>query len=94
MDYVLRYPLTSSDVDFINNSSMDIEIHNPDVTGNDSGWCDAATGCRMVMHGDRAIFRNVSEPDLLMLKLKYDNRIKELHDGIKSIYNIDKDPRL
>ena len=90
MDYILRYPLTSDDIDFINNSSMEIEIHNPDVTGNDSGWCDMETGQRLVMHNDRAIFRNVSEPDLLMLKLKYDDRIKELHDGLKSIYNIDR----
>jgi len=90
MDYILRHPLTADDVDFINNSSMEIEIRNPNVTGNDSGWCDAATGNRLVMHGDRAVFRNVSSPDLLMLKLKYGNRIKELHDGFKSIYNIDK----
>ena len=90
MDYILRYPLTSDDVDFINNSSMDIEIHNPTITGNDSGWCDAATGQRLVTHGDRAIFHNVSEPDLLMLKLKYGDRIKELHDGLKQIYEIDQ----
>jgi len=89
MDYILRYPLTSNDIDFINNSSIDIEIYNPTVTGNDSGWCDAATGQRLVMHGDRAIFRDVSESDLLMLKLKFEDRIVELHDGMKSIYNID-----
>ena len=90
MDYILRYSLTSSDIDFINNSSIDIEIHNPDVTGNDSGWCDMATGARLVMNNDRAIFRNVSESDLLMLKLKFDDRLKLLHEGMKSIYNIDR----
>jgi hypothetical protein len=90
MDYILRYPLTADDVDFINRSSMDIEIYNPEIVGNDSGWCDAATGQRLVTHGDRAVFRNVSEPDLLMLKLKYDDRLKLLHDGMKSIYNIDR----
>lgn len=89
MDYVLRHPITSDDVDFINNSSIDIEIHNPNFTGNDSGWCDAATGHRIITITDRAIFRNVSGPDLLMLKLKYGNRIKELHDGMKSIYSIE-----
>jgi len=93
MDYILRYPLTEGDVDFINNSSMEIELHNPYVVGNDSGWCDAATGCRLITHGDRAIFRNVGEHDLLMLKLKYDNRLKELHDGLKSIYNIDREEK-
>lgn len=91
MDYILRYRLTSNDIDFINNSSMDIEIYNPDVTGNDSGWCDMTTGQRLVMHNDRAIFHNVREPDLLMLKLKFGNRIVELHDGMKSIYNIDRE---
>lgn len=89
MDYILRYRLTADDIDFINTSSMDIELYNPDVTGNDSGWCDMATGQRLVMHDDRAIFRNVSGPDLLLLKLKYDDRIKELTPGMKSIYNID-----
>jgi hypothetical protein len=93
MDYILRYPLTSGDVDFINNSSIDIEIYNPSVTGNDSGWCDAATGQRLVMGGDRAIFRNVGESDLLMLKLKYADRLKELHEGMKSIYNIDREEK-
>ena len=90
MDYILRYPLTSDDVDFINNSSIDIEIYNPTITENDSGWCDAATGQRLVTDGDRAIFRNVSDPDLLMLKLKYADRIRELHDGMKKIYQIDQ----
>ena len=79
------------DVDFINNSSIEIEIHNPTITTeNDSGWCDWDTGQRIVTHNDRVIFRNVSEPDLLMLKLKYQDRLKELHDGMKNIYNIDK----
>lgn len=90
MDYILRYQLTSDDIDFINNSSMDIELHNPTITGNDSGWCDYDTGQRLVTHNDRAVFYNVSEPDLLMLKLKFGDRIKELHDGFKSIYNIDR----
>lgn len=90
MDYILRYPLTADDVEFINRSSMDIEIYNPEIVGNDSGWCDGATGQRLVTHGDRAVFHNVSEPDLPMLKLKYDDRLKLLHKGMKSIYNIDK----
>jgi hypothetical protein len=93
MDYILRYSLTSGDVDFINNSSIDIEIYNPGVTGNDSGWCDMDTGQRLLMHSDRVIFHNVSEPDLLMLKLKFGNRLKKLHDGMKSIYNIDREEK-
>lgn len=90
MDYVLRYSITYGDIEFINNSSMDIFIYDPRVADNDSGWCDASTGHRIITGADRVIFRNVSEPDLLMLKLKYGDRIKELHDGMKSIYNIDK----
>jgi hypothetical protein len=89
MDYLLQYPLTEDDVDFINKSSIEIEIHNPDVVGNDSGWCDMDTGCRIITKRDRAIFRNVSEPDLLMLKLKFDYRLKQLHDDLKTIYNVD-----
>ena len=90
MDYILRYSITYGDIEFINNSSIDIEIYNPEVTGNDSGWCDASTGHRIVTGADRVIFRNVSDPDLTMLTLKFGDRIKELHDGMKSIYNIDK----
>jgi hypothetical protein len=89
MDYILQYPLTEDDVDFINRSSIEIEIHNPEVVGNDSGWCDMDTGCRIVTKCDRAIFRNVGEPDLLMLKLKFNDRLKLLHDGLKSIYAVD-----
>lgn len=89
MDYILQYALKSDDIDFINNSSMDIILHNPEVTDNDSGWCDMATGQRLVTPNDRAVFRNVGKNDLLVLKLKYGDRLRELHEGMKQIYKID-----
>jgi hypothetical protein len=72
---------------------MDIELYNPEVVGNDSGWCDATTGYRIITGTDRAIFHNVNEPNLLMLKLKYGDRLKPLHEGMKSIYNIDREEK-
>ena len=89
MDYILRRPLTEDDIDFINRSSVEVELHNTKVGSNDSGWCDMNTGCRIITRTDRAIFKNVSEPDHLMLILKFDDRLTPLHDGLKTIYNID-----
>lgn len=90
MDYILRYPLTSADVDFLNETTISWDLHNPSVTDNDSGWCDATTGTRLVTGGDRAVFRNVSQEDFTYLTLRYQDRLKTLHDGLKSIYNIDR----
>lgn len=78
MDYILRYPINSEDVDFLNETSYEYDIFNPTVVGNDSGWCDIATGGRIVTASDRVIFRNVSPQQLTLLKLKYTYRLKAL----------------
>lgn len=88
MDYLLKNPLTYDDVEFFYNSSFDWYLHNPDVTENDSGWCDATTGARMLMFNDRAVFKDVSKEELSILTLKYEDRLLPLHDGIKKIYMI------
>lgn len=88
MDYVLQHPLTTDDVDFLNETTLDFEIFNPHVeySENDSGWCDMATGARIISNSERVAFLSVSDEDLLLLTLKYHDRLKPLHNGFKKIY--------
>ncbi len=89
MDYILRYELTADDIEFLNMTSMDYDLHTPDKLGkNDSGWCDYSTGGYIVRKNDRAIFKNVSDIDLTFLTLKFGTRLKPLHKGMQEIYNV------
>jgi hypothetical protein len=96
MDYVLRRSLTESDVNFLNITTIEFELFDshglkPETQlGFDSGWCDATTGARIISERDRVRFNNVSPEELTLLVLKFGERLKELHDGMKRIYNIDK----
>ena len=87
MNYLLRYPINFDDVKFLTATSYDYELFNPTVTDNDSGWCDAGTGGRIVTGADRVIFRNVSPQQFTLLKLKYQDRLKLLTGTIYDIYN-------
>lgn len=88
MNLILRYPLTSDDLDFLNMTSIEYTIHRGDSMGdNDSGWCDMGTGAYIITRSDRAIFCNVSDSDLTFLNLKYDSRLKELTSTMENIYN-------
>ena len=88
MDYVLQYPITMDDVAFLNETTLAFEIFSPhDIEHkNDSGWCDMASGARIIDRDDRVAFLNVSKEDLLLLTLKYHDRLKPLHNGFKKIY--------
>ena len=94
MDYVLRGNLTETDIDFLNITSIKFEIFDthglkPETQlGFDSGWCDMATGARIISSRDRVRFNNVSDPELTLLTLKFGVRIKDLHSGMKRIYSI------
>ena len=89
MDYILRYELTSEDVEFLNITSIDYYLNTPDRLGpNDSGWCDYSTGGYIVSKNDRVIFKDVSDIDLTFLTLKFGSRLKELHSGMQEIYNV------
>jgi hypothetical protein len=91
MDYILRYELTSDDVEFLNITSIEYDLHTPDkLCENDSGWCDYSTGGYIVSKNDRAIFRNVTPEQETFLTLKYQDRLKELTQGFKDIYNVDE----
>ena len=90
MDYILRYELTSDDVEFLNITTIEYDLLTPDkLCENDSGWRDYSTGGYIVSKNDRAIFRNVTPEQETFLTLKYQDRIKELTPGFKDIYNVD-----
>lgn len=91
MDYVLQYQITEDDIDFLNNTSIKFEVFDShglksEADYNDSGWCDAATGARIIGVNDRVAFLNPSPEDLTLLTIKYYNRLKPLHNGFKKIY--------
>ena len=89
MDYILRYELTPEDIEFLNMTTMEYEIHNPFVdVENDSGWCDMGTNARIVNSNDRVIFRAPSEQQITFLQMKFGSRLKELHSGLREIYNV------
>lgn len=88
MDYVLQHSLTEDDVDFLNTTDIKFEVFNPndEYDKNDSGWRDMATGARLIGASDRVAFLNVGDEDLLLLTLKYHDRLKPLHNGFRKIY--------
>ena len=56
MDYILQNELTSDDVEFLNITSIEYDLHMPDkLCENDSGWCDYSTGGYIISKNDRAI---------------------------------------
>jgi hypothetical protein len=88
MDYVLQFPLDNNDIDFLNSTTINFEIFDPliEFNENDSGWCDMATGARIISDTHRVVFKDVSPEQLTFLTLKYYNRLKPLHNGFKKIY--------
>jgi hypothetical protein len=99
MDYILRYPLNSDDIDFLNITTIEYEIHDTKGTAalveanfnagmHDSGWCDHATNARIIHEKDRAIFKNVTDTQLTFLQMKFGGRLRVLTKGLSEIYNI------
>ena len=99
MDYLLRHRIEDADCDFLNSTSIKYDIVDSQKTTLtklatdvdemfDSGWCDMATGARIVSERDRVVFRNVSAQDHTLLLLKFGTRIRELHKGFKQIYRV------
>ena len=87
MDYVLKHSLTSNDIDFLNETTLDFAIiTNNHQVESDSGWRDAATGARIINANDRAVFKNVAPADVTLLTLKYGDRVSILHNGLARIY--------
>lgn len=88
MDYILRFSLTSEDIEFLNETSIDWDMYKHNLlSDNDSGWCDYSTGGYLVTAQDRAIFKDVSQSELTFLTLKYGIRLKQLTSDMQGIYN-------
>ncbi len=99
MDYVLQFPLESEDIDFLNATSIEYKVFNTHglktetIFEPDSGWCDMATGARIIGKDDRVAFLNVTPEQLTYLTMRYYNRLKPLHNGFKKIYKYKADIR-
>lgn len=98
MDYLLRFPIEDVDCDFLNSTSIKYDVVDAhkdtitklatdvdDILG--SGWCDMATGARIVDERDRVVFRDVSPQELTLLLIKYPKRLKKMTGGFRSIYD-------
>ncbi len=68
--YLLNRKILSDDIDFLNSTDIDYDIRT-DLGPNDSGWCDAATGARIVTASDRVVFYPATAEEEVFLKLKY-----------------------
>ena len=95
MNYVLKRALSESDINFLNETTIKFEIFDthglkPETKiGYDSGWCDASTGARIIGKNDRAMFKNVSEPESTLLLLKFGNRLLEMNPQLNKIYSVE-----
>lgn len=68
--YLLNRKILSDDIDFLNSTDIDYDIRT-DLSPNDSGWCDYATGARIVTASDRVVFYPATAEEEVFLKLKY-----------------------
>jgi hypothetical protein len=60
--YKLNRALKNTDIDFINESDVPFEIDDNELLGTtDSGWCDGASGQRIVTPSMRVVF-DLSDP--------------------------------
>lgn len=96
MEYLLRYSITETDCDFLNEttiayrvvdtkSSLGIDLSTI-IDEVDSGWHDMMSGARIISEQDRIIFKDVSPEELTLLTLKFGVRIKKLVGGMTEIY--------
>ena len=80
--FYVKNCIPDEDVDFLNTTEISFEIVTAfsDQNGaRDSGWCDMATGCRILSKYDGIMFATDSKEDEVLLKYKFGDRIKEYH---------------
>ena len=75
MKLYLKYLEPETDADFLNETS--IEFYFPKDKENDSGWCCAATGYRILDRNDSVVFNVRTQEDESFLKFRYGERICE-----------------
>jgi hypothetical protein len=82
--WTISAPFDQSDCDIINNIAsspgVEFEIIDPSVTGIDSGWCDSATGARLVTKNMQINLTVSDEKYNTLIRLKFGDRayIKEV----------------
>lgn len=69
--YLLNRSLTADDADFLNETDIEFVFKADLLSPNDSGWCDATTGARIIQSSDRIIFYPATKEEEIFLKLKY-----------------------
>lgn len=61
--YKLNRPITYDDVEFVSASGVPYDVEDKSLLGsNDSGWCDAGTGYRLITPTMRLLF-DLSDPE-------------------------------
>jgi hypothetical protein len=70
--YKLNRSLKSNDVEFINDSDVPYTIDDDQLLGpTDSGWCDAATGQRLITPSMRIVFDLTVPAHKTLMHTKY-----------------------
>ncbi len=75
-NFLLTHCILEYDVTFLNETPIEWEFIQE--TPNDSGWCDATTGLRVLSSSDRIIFTTQTAEDEALLKWRYDDRLHEI----------------
>lgn len=74
--FLLKQLLVKEDVDFLNQCKIPFDFTDK-WDNNDTGWCDASTGARILTERDCILFSPETKEDEITLLLKFGERIKE-----------------
>lgn len=76
-EYKLNRALTYDDIEFIHEADVPYTIDDPTLLGpNDSGWCDAVSGYRLLTPSMRARFDLSKPEDKTLIYAKYFGEIQ------------------
>ena len=80
MYYVLLHPLREEDFDFLNSTSIELNICNTftadaDDSVADSGWCDMVPGARRIGTDNMIVFMPANDEEHTLLLLKFGDRL-------------------
>ena len=75
-EWLLNEQIKWDDIEFINGCGVDYTLTDPALLGpGDSGWYDASTGHRIPTATMRVTFIVTNNKDLLVLKLKFADKL-------------------
>ena len=80
MYYVLLHPLREEDFDFLNETTIELNVCNTfkadaDDNSADSGWCDMVSGARLIGRHDMIVFMPANDEERTLLLLKFGDRL-------------------